>query len=62
MTHTILEQAVQAHLDGEDDLASQLFHDFIISRATGLRAAMHNGDETLLEGWEDTVSDQYFGK
>lgn len=58
---SILEQAVLHHLNGEDDRASELFHQFIVSRARKIHESMRNGDETLTEGWEETVSEEYFG-
>lgn len=58
---SILEQAVLHHLNGEDDRASELFHQFIVSRARQIHESMRNGDETLTEGWEETVSEEYFG-
>jgi hypothetical protein len=58
---SILEQAVLHHLNGEDDRASELFHQFIVSRARQIHESMRNGDETLVEGWEETVSEEYFG-
>ncbi len=58
---SILEQAVLHHLNGEDDRASELFHQFIVSRARQIHESMRNGDEALVEGWEETVSEEYFG-
>lgn len=58
---SILEQAVLHHLNGEDDRASELFHQFIVSRARQIHESMRNGDEVLAEGWEETVSEEYFG-
>ena len=58
---SILEQAVLHHLNGDDDRASELFHQFIVSRARQIHESMRNGDDALVEGWEETVSEEYFG-
>lgn len=59
---SILEQAVIHHLNGEDDKASALFHQFIVARARQIHESMRNGDDVLAEGWDETIaSEEYFG-
>lgn len=55
---SILEQAVLHHLNGEDDRANELFHQFIVARARQIHESMRNGEEDM--DLDDAMSEEYF--
>lgn len=58
---SILEQAIVHQLNGETDKASDLFHQFIVARARQVHESMRNGEDPLVEGWDEEVNaDTYF--
>lgn len=57
---SILEQAVLHHLNGDDERATELFHQFIVARARSIHESMRNGDDPLVEGWdEEAVAEEF---
>lgn len=58
---SILEQAIVHQLNGEADKAQNLFHQFVVARARQIHESMRNGEDPLVEGWDEEVNaDTYF--
>lgn len=58
---SILEQAIVHQLNGEADKAQELFHQFVVARARQIHESMRNGEDPLVEGFDDNVdADTYF--
>jgi hypothetical protein len=56
----ILEKALVHLLNEDHDKAAELMHQFVIAKAREIHESLRNGEEAVLEGFDDDITEQYF--